>query len=380
MKPTVNYISSLTPLRGIAALLVVLFHYQAFSIIHGFPGLLDQFNSQIITKGYLWVDFFFILSGFVISHVYGEKLKNRTRNVIKTYLWARFSRLYPLHVFIMLLFVILMIGLNFLYPDYASTNWNPNNKIADFFISLFFLQTSGLTDTYSWNVPSWSVAAEWWTYIVAIGLIPLLNNGFKRSTVISFTLALSGLVYISFQSPENTLNAIFALGTVRCVFGFTIGIGVYQAYKELWDKNSIWSKDWVFYVILLCMLAALNFGIYDVAVIPFFGTFILCASLNKGVPYILLNTKPLLFIGDISYSIYLSHAFWACLYWIWLDLYYIPNYPGVMPTFWDNLLWITILMTLIISTSAFTYKFVELKAQKKLRQWNQTKPKEVILD
>ena len=51
-----------------------------------------------------------------------------------------------------------------------------------------------------------------------------------------------------------------------------------------------------------------------------------------------------------------------------------------MPTFWDNLLWITILMVLIISTSALTYKFVELKAQKKLRQWIQTKPKEVILD
>ena len=380
MKPTINYISSLTPLRGIAALLVVLFHYQAFSIMHGFPGLLDQLNSQFITKGYLWVDFFFILSGFVISHVYGEKLKNRTTNVIKTYLWARFSRLYPLHVFIMLLFVILMIGLNLLYPDYAMANWNPNNKISDFFISLFFLQTSGLTDTYSWNVPSWSVAAEWWTYIVAIGLIPLLNRGSVRYTILAFILALSGMVFITYQTPDYTLNAIFALGTVRCIFGFTIGIGLYQAYKSLLNRKSIWAKDWFLYVILICLIAILNFGIYDVVVIPFFGAFILCTSLNTGLPYKLLNTKPLVFLGDISYSIYLIHIFWLFFYWMWLDLYYIPNYPGVMPAFWDNLLWITILMTLIISTSAFTYKFVELKAQKKLRQWIQTKPKEVILD
>ena len=379
MKPTINYISSLTPLRGIAALLVVLFHYQAFSIMHGFPGLLDQINSQFITKGYLWVDFFFILSGFVISHVYGEKLKARSKGVIKNYLWARFSRLYPLHIFVMLLLAIQMIGLNLLYPVYA-VGWNAVNTFYAFPIHLFFLQTSGLIDSYSWNVASWSVAAEWWTYIVAIGLIPLLNRGSVRYTILAFILALSGMVFITYQTPDYTLNAIFALGTVRCIFGFTIGIGLYQAYKSLLNRKSIWAKDWFLYVILICLIAILNFGIYDVVVIPFFGAFILCTSLNTGLPYKLLNTKPLVFLGDISYSIYLIHIFWLFFYWMWLDLYYIPNYPGVMPAFWDNLLWITILMTLIISTSAFTYKFVELKAQKKLRQWIQTKPKEVILD
>ncbi|MFH6768758.1 acyltransferase [Gaetbulibacter aquiaggeris] len=380
MKPTTNYISSLTPLRGIAALLVVLFHYQAFSVFHGFPGLLDQLNSQFITKGYLWVDFFFILSGFVISHVYGEKLKARSKGLIKNYLWARFSRLYPLHIFVMLLLAIQMIGLNLLNPVYASVNWNADNTISAFFIQLFFLQTSGLIDTFSWNVASWSVAAEWWTYIVAIGLIPLLNKGFTRYTILAFILALSGMVFITFQTPDNSINAIFALGTVRCIFEFTIGIGVYQAYKSLLNKKSFWSKDWFLYVILLCLIATLNFGIYDVVVIPFFGAFILCASLNTGRPYKLLNTKPLVFLGDISYSIYLIHLFWLFFYWIWLDLYFVPAYPGVMPTFWDNLLWITILMALIISSSAFTYKFVELRMQNKLRQWIQTKPKQVILD
>ena len=139
MKPTINYISSLTPLRGIAALLVVLFHYQAFSIMHGFPGLLDQLNSQFITKGYLWVDFFFILSGFVISHVYGEKLKNRSSSIVKNYLWARFSRLYPLHVFVMLLLAIQMIGLNLLYPVYA-VGWNAVNTFMLFLSTYFFFK------------------------------------------------------------------------------------------------------------------------------------------------------------------------------------------------------------------------------------------------
>jgi len=370
MKQTVNYISSLTPLRGIAALLVVLFHYQEFSRFRGFPGLLDCVNSNSIGKGYLWVDFFFILSGFVISHVYGEKLKNRSRGIVKNYLWARFSRLYPMHVFALILLAIQFIVLKMINPDYAINTWGSFFKAEDFFIQLFFLQTTGIVDNFSWNLPSWSVAAEWWTYIVAIGLIPLLNKGLSKYTGISIILALAGMVFITFQLPYYSLNAIFGLATLRSILGFTIGIGVYQAYKSLLNKKSIWQKDWLFYLLILCVIAILHFGIYDVVIIPFFATVILCASLNRGKPSQFLITKPLLLLGNISYSIYLLHFLFLFGWSIWLDLYFIPKNPGVLPTFWHNLIWLSILMSVIIGFSYLTYRFIELKAQKKLRQWN----------
>ena len=161
----------------------------------------------------------------------------------------------------------------------------------------------------TWNVASWSIAAEWWTYIFAIGFIPLLIKGNTRINIISPILALVGLTFIASQNPEFSLNAIYGLGTLRCIFGFTIGIGVYQAYSILVNISTIWRKDWLFYIVLLCSMSILHFGLYDILVIPFFGALILCASLNKGLPSKLLNSQPLLFLGNISYSIYLIHLF-----------------------------------------------------------------------
>ena len=368
MNKPVNYIYSLTPLRGIAALLVVLFHYDIWLMLRGFPRLIDTKYSSIITNSYVWVDFFFILSGFVICHVYGKKLENRTRKIIKKYLWARFIRLYPLHVFIMLLFVLQTFLLFQFFPDYAIKKWAWTRTIPDFFIHLFFLQTSGIIDRPVWNVGSWSIAAEWWTYIFAILLIPLLNKVNKRINIVATILALLGYVFITTQNPKFMLDEFYGLGTLRCIFGFTIGIGVYQAYSILTNKVTTWSKDWLFYIILLCALSVLHFDLYDVLVIPFFAAIILCASLNKGLPYKLLNSKPLLFLGNISYSIYLIHLFWIYLWLMWLDLYFIPANPNFTPDLSDRIIWLFILLGLIIGSSYLTYTYVEIPSQKKLRQ------------
>lgn len=365
---SVNYISSLTPLRGIASLLVVLFHYDIWLMLRGFPRLINAKYSSIIANGYLWVDFFFILSGFVICHVYGKKLENRTRTVIKKYLWARFTRLYPLHVFIMVFFLLQTIVLFSLFPEYAEVKWQWTRTSPDFYIHLFFLQTTGIIDRPVWNVGSWSIAAEWWTYIFAIALIPLLNKGKNIRSVISVLLALAGFVFITSQNPKFKLDEFYGLGTLRCVFGFTIGIGVYQAYKALKNKETIWSKDWLFYIMVLCSLSVMHFNVYDVIVIPFFAAFILCASLNKGLPFKLLNSKPLLFLGNISYSIYLIHLFWIYLWVMWLDVYFIPKNPEIILGVSYRIFWLVLLFAVIISSSYLTYKYVEILVQKKLRK------------
>src|SRR5436305_824177 len=90
----ISYLSNLTPLRGIAALLTVIFHIDIFL---GWE-MMPPGGSPLLSHMYLMVDFFFILSGFIMCHVYGNRfLKDVRTTEFKKFMIARFSRIYPLH-------------------------------------------------------------------------------------------------------------------------------------------------------------------------------------------------------------------------------------------------------------------------------------------
>src|SRR5690242_8734378 len=102
MKPATVYISNLTPLRGFAALLVVIYHFE--EIIGRFVNASD---SMFIRKSYLMVDLFFVMSGFIIFHVYNSNFKKSIdQHLFSKFLVARFARIYPLHFFMLLISVI----------------------------------------------------------------------------------------------------------------------------------------------------------------------------------------------------------------------------------------------------------------------------------
>ena len=370
MQP-VKFIDSLTPLRGIAALIVVFFHYDAFLMISGFSRLIPLEASSFIARGYLWVDFFFILSGFVICHVYGTKLSAPGEGTIKKYIWARFSRIYPLHAFVMIVLAIHYSVMLVVTPKLAE-EWKAFYGLKEFFLQLFFLDAFGLVDHWGWNVPSWSVASEWWIYLVAILIIPFLNKNRKVQTTVAFALGLLGLLLIHLMdtgsAPGTSLGRI--AGTFQCLFEFTIGVSVYQIYKTIRDQQTIWSKDWMMFLVVIGVILILHFDVYPVFIIPFFSAFLLCASLNTGLPSRFLNSKPLVFLGDVSYSIYLTHVFWMfSLGRLWVELYFKPTYPGVAPTYVDHFFWLTTMLTFLIGFSYLTYRYVELPAQKKLRSF-----------
>jgi peptidoglycan/LPS O-acetylase OafA/YrhL len=87
------YLTTLTPLRGIAALLVVIFHSNLM-----LSPFVDSSATKFLDNGWLWVDFFFVLSGFVSSHAYGPEFRQEVSWVTyRKYMVARFARVYPLH-------------------------------------------------------------------------------------------------------------------------------------------------------------------------------------------------------------------------------------------------------------------------------------------
>ncbi len=364
----VKFIDSLTPLRGIAALMVVFFHYDASLISNGLPRLISIKTTYLIARGNLWVEFFFILSGFVICHAYGRRFSTPTEGTFKKYIWSRFSRIYPLHFFIMILFAIYFLTLLLIEPDLAMKSESLYG-LKDFFMQLFFLDALGLVNNWSWNVPSWSVASEWWIYSLAILVIPVINKNKPTVTIIALFVSLLALIFIHhfihLNAPGSSLTRIGA--TLRCLCEFTIGVSIYQIYKNKRENQTVWNKDWMMYLVAIGVALNLHFPIYQVLIIPFFAALLLCASLNKGLPYKILNTKPFVILGDVSYSIYLIHFLWLLLFGLWIELYFKPTFPEVKPTNLVYILWLSSLLFFIIGSSYLTYRFVELPAQKKLR-------------
>jgi hypothetical protein len=104
MKSSIGYISNLTPLRGFAALMVVIYHFEEIA-----GRFVSAGDSMLIRKSYLMVDLFFIMSGFIIFHVYSKEFRAKSqRNSFSKFLVARFARIYPLHFFMLLICVLII--------------------------------------------------------------------------------------------------------------------------------------------------------------------------------------------------------------------------------------------------------------------------------
>src|SRR5258708_2731325 len=131
---------ALDSLRGICAIIVAIYHFSTVSYLADMP---------FIKNGFLFVDFFFVLSGFVIASSYGDKL--RSGFSIPQFMFLRLGRLYPLPIFVLLLYLpIAMTG---------GYSW------SSFWVTALLLQAFSHGGLGNWNPPSWSISAEVWTYL-----------------------------------------------------------------------------------------------------------------------------------------------------------------------------------------------------------------------
>src|SRR5664279_2310567 len=154
VKKDSQFISNLTPIRGIAALFVAIFHFEIVMVL-----FLPRDVSRFFSKCYLMVDLFFIMSGFIIYHVYGHFFEESIQRAsFYKYIRARLARVYPLHIFTLILTIILVTSQHFVWDKLFEINAIPTH--------VFMLQSFGLHSIYTWNVPAWSISAEFAAYII----------------------------------------------------------------------------------------------------------------------------------------------------------------------------------------------------------------------
>jgi peptidoglycan/LPS O-acetylase OafA/YrhL len=349
-----EFISNLTPIRGIAAILVVIFHFEIVLVL-----FLPRETSRFFSKCYLMVDLFFIMSGFIIYHVYGEFFKHHIRKAsFNKYVRARLARVYPLHIFTLILMIILVVPQHFKWDEFFNLNAIPTHVLM--------LQSFGLHSIYTWNVPAWSISAEFAAYII-FPVFAFLLTRFKNSSSVFFS-SLIVLIYclLAFKlSKSNGTTGLYNLdqtydyGYLRGIAGFLAGGMIYQLYIK---KIFYFLRTDAMLIILFALLfACLHFGVTDLAFIPVFLLLVLSAAYNTGRVKKLFSNRFLQWLGDISYSVYLMQFPLMILVIVLLPHFGI-NWTGVYSLhlpYWQAAVCCLIFLIILIGLSALTYKYIE---------------------
>lgn len=289
--------------RGVAAILVVVYH-------GAFAGPLSV--QGVARGGYLWVDFFFVLSGFVIAHAYGDRIGSGRDAAV--FLLRRFGRLWPLHATMLMVF---LAAEGFAYAvrvhsgdaSVFASSANDNNT-ASFSANLVLLNAMGLANGLSWNGPSWSIGAEFWAYVAFSGAA-LLWRGPARLAALAMIAASAGL-FLLFCSPHAPkMNTTYDFGFVRALYGFFIGALVQAALDASQERNStlpgatameLGATFGVILFLMFCSDSALS-----VAAPLAFAPLVFVFAQQAGALSTLLGRPIFVRLGMWSYSIYMIH-------------------------------------------------------------------------
>lgn len=302
-----GYITGFDSIRGVAALLVAVFHFHGFLL----PDLeLGPFG-PLVAKGYLAVDLFFILSGFVLCHVYADAFERGVdRAGLVPFVVARFARTYPLHavtlaVLVAMELVKLMLVLR-AGADIGQAPFEGNKSLSSLLANIFMLQSLPVHEYPTWNGPAWSISAEWAAYL----LFPLLAAPFlrcRRAVLIAVAcVCIAGLYAITIGRDHRELDLSVGLGIVRCLFGFAIGMVLNRLARD--GLPGFLARDGTFLAALVLSVAPMYLGLHDIWIIPGFAMLVLAAAANHGKAARAMAWSPLVVLGTVSYSVYLGHG------------------------------------------------------------------------
>lgn len=330
-KPHYNILDGL---RGVAALMVLWFHiFEAYATSH---------IDQEINHGYLAVDFFFILSGFVIGYAYDDRWKTMTP---KDFLKRRFIRLHPMVV------IGAIIGAIMFYFQGCSV-WDVSKVSVTMLVVATLMnaclipatpgfEIRGVTEMFPLNGPSWSLFYEY------IGNILYAFFIHKLPTKVLFVwvvLAGCGLAAFAIGGPYGDICVGFSLtednilgGSLRLLFSFSAGLLLSRLFKPIPMKGTFWICS--LSVIILLAIPRIGGsenlwmnGLYDTLCFAFFFPLLVYLGAS-GKTTDRTTTRICKFLGDISYPLYMVHYPFIYLYYAWVkneDLSFLQSLPGAL--------------------------------------------------
>lgn len=343
--------------RGFGALAVCFIHLQLNGYLTSAPST-DSWT--------LAVDFFFVLSGFVIARVYADDLIDGERVLV--FAVRRLGRLWPLHLSMLVLFILVELAKLALERETGFSSENAPFSAArdpsDILPIALFLQTVRLGPELTWNFPSWSISAEIWTYAVfALVAFGTVGRPGRRAAVAG-AIALAAWITLVVDVTGRGMISTDVFGIVRCFLGFFSGVvaewlhrrGTFRALADGWAEIPtaiaglalVWTAAYLpeaRYAAPLVFLALVFSHASD------------CGPLSR-----FMATWPMQWLGRLSYSVYLTHLF--------LVAYVVPRLSQIVDRQVPNQLALregivaAIYIALVMAFSLVTWRLIELPGQR----------------
>ncbi len=336
-------IRALTGLRGVAALYVVLFHSRCV-------GDISSATAALFAHGYVAVDLFFVLSGFVMAMTAAPLFETKVRlENFRYFLGLRLARIYPLFA----LMTVLTFGLV----------RNGERSPADLVFNLLLVHSWGLATTII--ATGWSISAEWAAYLVFPWLSRLANRVTPWLSAVLVAAIFAGLAAIAYgpsvlaggagaehAGPLNISSPNGPGALIRCLGEFILGLLAWRWRRLVPSAAAL--------PVLAVALGLVCWPGSDLLLVAAFALLIMSLSHDRGLVARALGSAVPHYLGDVSYALYLGHVLMALIVAGGLDSWNAG---------WPQVVRVGLLVALSLGFAALLHHGLEIRARRTLRRW-----------
>jgi peptidoglycan/LPS O-acetylase OafA/YrhL len=343
----------LTALRFFAAAWVVAFLY--------WPDLSRAGAPSVVAKGYLGVELFFVLSGFILSHVYLAGF-GAGRFHYGRFLWARLARIYPMH-----LATLAGVGLLVVAATLAGFALeHPIAVMAALPANLTLIHAWGLSPMSAWNHPSWSLSAEWFAYLTFPAFAGLAWRLRERplAAAAGAVAFLFGL-YAAFQALAgfSLTQATYLWGALRIVPCFAYGCAAYLVWRSDLVKSRTLATAGVAVSVTLALASAAA-GLPDGCTVVWFGLLVLSLAALSSTGSRLFSNPVLVYLGEVSFAVYM-----VCIPWELVFVNGAQKILGLGDAPLPLPVWLAFAAG-VVPVAAAAHHLVERPAREVMRRWS----------
>ncbi|MGZ0189261.1 MAG: acyltransferase family protein, partial [Alphaproteobacteria bacterium] len=252
------------------------------------------------------------------------------------------------------------------------TDPTDRNNAISFGLNLLLLHSMGFLETLTWNGPSWSISVEYFTYLMFF----LLTWAFRAYTAWVFAavaaVSLGAIYVLAKMYGEHGILFTTDFGILRCFASFFTGAALYIGFRakpwRLGRAAATALEAAVVIIVVFAVAHSFNNPEWQIVSVVGFGALIYVFASGGGLVSVIMNVRPIRYVGEISYSIYMVHAivmiavFNLCRYVLKMDIVFLGGEFPLIQTPYATLFNIPLLLV-IIAMSALVYRWVEIRGK-----------------